>query len=172
MLASAARRASSAAARRALCTVATPSGLRYRDLHEPAADARRAAAGELVSIHYTGRLSDGAVFDTSLAAAVDRLEFGAHAGDDLKGWDRGIPVQFTLGGGEVIAGWDEGVEGMRVGGRRELVVPPALGYGEEGAGDKIPPGATLTFEVELLDVGYTPASPTAGGGSLWSRIFG
>ncbi len=95
-----------------------------------------ALAGDEISVHYTGWLDDGGQkgrkFDSSL--------------------DRGQPFQFQLGAGRVIPGWDQGVEGMRVGGRRLLVIPPELGYGASGAGGVIPPNATLIFEVELLNV--------------------
>lgn len=85
-----------------------------------------------VAVHYTGWLANGTKFDSSK--------------------DRGEPFSFTLGGGQVIAGWDMGVEGMREGGKRTLVIPPELGYGKRGAGDVIPPDATLKFEVELISV--------------------
>ena len=98
-----------------------------------------AAAGDEVSVHYTGWLYDqnaadkrGQKFDSSR--------------------DRGQPFVFLLGAGRVIRGWDEGVAGMRVGGKRELRIPADLGYGRDGAGGVIPPGASLVFEVELLDV--------------------
>lgn len=98
-----------------------------------------AAAGDEISVHYTGWLYDqnapdkrGAKFDSSR--------------------DRGQPFVFKLGTGRVIRGWDEGIEGMRPGGRRELHIPAFLGYGADGAGNVIPPGASLVFEVELLDI--------------------
>jgi len=91
-----------------------------------------AVAGKDVTVHYTGTLTDGTKFDSSL--------------------DRGNPFVFSLGAGEVIKGWDQGVAGMKVGGKRKLTIPSSLGYGDRGAGAVIPPGATLLFEVELLDV--------------------
>ena len=108
----------------------TASGLQYRD--DSAGSGTEAARGKRVSVHYTGRLDDGTKFDSSR--------------------DRNEPFAFTLGVGQVIAGWDEGVSGMRVGGKRTLVIPSALGYGPRGAGGVIPPNATLLFDVELLDV--------------------
>jgi FKBP-type peptidyl-prolyl cis-trans isomerase FkpA len=108
----------------------TPSGLRYQD--EAVGNGTTAAAGKTVSVHYTGWLPNGEKFDSSR--------------------DRNQPFGFTLGAGQVIAGWDEGVAGMKVGGRRKLVIPPDLGYGTAGAPPDIPPGATLVFDVELLDV--------------------
>ncbi len=115
--------------------VTTASGLKYEDLKQGTGDA--AKAGDLVQVHYTGWLTtDGATkgkkFDSSL--------------------DRGEPFKFKLGNGDVIKGWDEGVAGMKVGGKRRLVIPPALGYGARGAGGDIPPNATLLFEVELLKI--------------------
>jgi len=91
-----------------------------------------AVSGARVSVHYTGWLTDGTKFDSSL--------------------DRGKPFQFQIGAGQVIKGWDQGVAGMRVGGKRKLVIPPELGYGARGAGRVIPPNAVLVFEVELLAV--------------------
>jgi FKBP-type peptidyl-prolyl cis-trans isomerase len=108
----------------------TPSGLRYQDLAR--GDGREATAGKTVSVQYTGWLPNGEKFDSSR--------------------DRNEPFAFTLGAGQVIAGWDEGVAGMRVGGRRKLVIPPSLGYGTAGAPPDIPPGATLVFDVELMEV--------------------
>ncbi len=112
----------------------TDSGLQYID--QEVGDGTEAVAGVTVLVHYTGWLwVDGArgdKFDSSL--------------------DRGQPFQFDLGAGSVIGGWDEGVAGMRVGGKRELIIPPDLGYGSRGAGGVIPPNATLNFEVELLNV--------------------
>ncbi len=107
-----------------------PSGLKYVDLK--VGDGALAETGKTVSVHYTGWLTDGTKFDSSL--------------------DRGQPFSFDLGGGHVIRGWDEGVVGMRVGGKRKLTIPPDLGYGSRGGGGVIPPGATLIFDVELLGV--------------------
>ena len=106
----------------------TPSGLRYQDLETgTGAEAR---AGSSVAVHYTGWLTDGREFDSSVG---------------------GEPLVFPLGRGAVIDGWEEGVAGMRVGGKRKLVVPPSLGYGAERNGP-IPANATLVFDVELLEV--------------------
>jgi FKBP-type peptidyl-prolyl cis-trans isomerase len=91
-----------------------------------------AQAGRIVTVHYTGWLTDGTKFDSSL--------------------DRGQPFVFTLGVHEVISGWDQGVAGMKEGGKRKLTIPPEMGYGPSGAGGVIPPDATLIFEVELLQV--------------------
>jgi FKBP-type peptidyl-prolyl cis-trans isomerase FkpA len=108
----------------------TPSGLRYQDLTK--GDGPEATPGKSVQVHYTGWLPNGEKFDSSR--------------------DRNEPFSFTLGAGQVIAGWDEGVAGMKVGGRRKLVIPPDLAYGTAGAPPDIPPGATLVFDVELLAV--------------------
>jgi FKBP-type peptidyl-prolyl cis-trans isomerase len=109
----------------------TSSGLQYWDLKE--GTGATATAGKTVSVHYTGWLaSNGKKFDSSV--------------------DRGQPFMFQLGAGQVIKGWDEGVSGMKVGGKRQLRIPPELGYGARGAGGVIPPNATLIFDVELLAV--------------------
>ena len=108
----------------------TPSGLTIDDL--VVGDGAVAAAGQQVKVHYTGWLTDGTKFDSSK--------------------DRNDPFVFPLGAGRVIKGWDEGVQGMKIGGKRKLTIPPALGYGARGAGGVIPPNATLVFEVELLGV--------------------
>jgi peptidylprolyl isomerase len=110
--------------------IETASGLGYVDLVE--GTGARPRTGDTVSVHYTGWLKSGEKFDSS--------------------HDRGQPLEFAIGRGRVIKGWDEGVLSMRVGGRRKLVIPPHLGYGDRGAGRVIPPGATLVFEVELLAV--------------------
>jgi FKBP-type peptidyl-prolyl cis-trans isomerase len=110
--------------------VTMPDGLKYTD--EQVGMGAEAQPGKTAVVHYTGWLMDGTKFDSSL--------------------DRNQPFSFPLGGGQVIKGWDEGVAGMKVGGKRVLIVPPALGYGARGAGGVIPPNATLKFEVQLLDV--------------------
>jgi FKBP-type peptidyl-prolyl cis-trans isomerase len=111
-----------------------PDGLKYTDTKF--GDGATAHAGNKVSVNYTGWLynngTKGAKFDSSL--------------------DRGQPFQFTLGAHQVISGWDEGVAGMKVGGKRTLIIPPELGYGSRGAGGAIPPNATLIFDVDLLQV--------------------
>ncbi len=115
--------------------VTTESGLKYID--HVVGDGDEAVAGQPVQVHYTGWLYEngakGAKFDSS--------------------HDRNEPFGFPLGAGQVIKGWDEGVAGMRIGGKRELIIPPDLGYGARGAGAGIPPNATLVFDVELLKVG-------------------
>jgi peptidylprolyl isomerase len=108
--------------------VTTPSGLKYYDLK--VGDGPAPGKGQQVSVQYSGWLADGTLFDSS--------------------YKRGQPFSFSLGAGNVIPGWDEGVATMKVGGKRQLVIPPALGYGAQGAGSVIPPNATLIFEVELL----------------------
>ena len=104
--------------------------LQIRDIEKGTGE--EANVGETVVVHYTGWLMDGTKFDSSL--------------------DRGTPFSFTLGERRVIPGWEKGVEGMQVGGKRELIIPPDMAYGARGAGDVIPPDATLKFEIELLDV--------------------
>ena len=110
--------------------VTTATGLKYQDLK--VGTGPEAASGKIVEVHYTGWLESGTKFDSSV--------------------DRNRPLTFRLGAGDVIKGWDEGVAGMKVGGKRKLTIPPDLGYGKRGAGEVIPPGATLIFEVELLGV--------------------
>jgi len=110
--------------------VTTKSGLKYVELKEGTGPA--AKAGDKVSVHYTGWLKNGKKFDSSV--------------------DRGEPFEFELGAGKVIKGWDEGVQGIKVGGKRKLIIPPALGYGQRGAGRVIPPNSELIFEVDLLGI--------------------
>jgi len=109
--------------------VTTDSGLKYVDQKEGSGET--AKAGDMVQVHYTGWLKDGTKFDSSR--------------------DRNRPIEFQLGAGIVIKGWDEGVAGMKVGGKRKLIIPAELGYGSRGKG-RIPPNSELTFEVELLNV--------------------
>lgn len=108
----------------------TGSGLKYVDLQ--VGEGATPQKGQTVTVHYTGTLEDGTQFDSSR--------------------DRGRPFQFRIGVGQVIKGWDEGVGTMKVGGRRQLIIPPDLGYGSRGAGGVIPPNATLIFDVELLGI--------------------
>jgi peptidylprolyl isomerase len=109
-----------------------PSDLVITDVTE--GDGAEATAGSNVSVHYVGVAhSSGEEFDAS--------------------YNRGTPLQFRLGAGQVISGWDQGVQGMKVGGRRQLVIPPHLGYGDRGAGGVIAPGEKLIFVVDLLEVG-------------------
>lgn len=109
--------------------VMTASGLNYADI--VIGDGEAAIAGQKVKVHYTGWLTDGTKFDSS--------------------FDHDRPFEFPLGAGRVIKGWDEGVEGMKVGGKRLLIIPPELGYGGRAVGP-IPPNSVLKFEVELLEI--------------------
>lgn len=115
--------------------VKTSSGLQYWDIKVGTGEA--AAAGSHVKVHYTGWLDSGKKFDSTV--------------------DAHQPYSFTLGKGEVIKGWDEGIEGMKVGGKRQLRIPPELAYGEDGHAPQVPPNATLIFDVQLLAV--TPTAP-------------
>ena len=110
--------------------VITESGLQIKDL--VVGTGEQARDGAIVSVHYTGWLVDGTKFDSSV--------------------DKGTPFEFPLGQGRVIKGWDEGVATMRVGGKRELTIPPDLAYGDRSAGAIIKPGSTLVFEIELLEI--------------------
>jgi FKBP-type peptidyl-prolyl cis-trans isomerase len=109
--------------------VTTRSGLKYQDL-KPGI-GKTAARGDTVLVHYTGWLKNGKKFDSSAGKS---------------------PLEFKIGAPGIIEGWQEGVAGMKVGGKRKLIIPPELGYGADGAGDDIPPNAQLIFEVELLEV--------------------
>jgi peptidylprolyl isomerase len=110
--------------------VVTPSGLRYVDLRLGQGD--EAATGKIVEVHYVGWLEDGTRFDSSR--------------------DHDRPLTFRLGAGDALKGWDEGLVGMKVGGKRKLVIPPLLGFGKQGAGGVVPPNAVLYYEFELLGV--------------------
>ena len=110
--------------------ITTPSGLKYIELKE--GDGATPKTGQTVVVHYTGTLENGTKFDSSR--------------------DRNSPFKFKIGVGQVIKGWDEGVGTMKVGGSRQLIIPPELGYGARGAGGVIPPNATLIFDVELLAI--------------------
>jgi peptidylprolyl isomerase len=108
-----------------------PADLQVTDIWE--GDGPEAKAGDTVNVHYVGvAFSTGEEFDSS--------------------WNRGDPLEFRLGAGRVIAGWDQGIQGMRVGGRRQLVIPPGLAYGQRGAGRVIKPGETLIFVCDLVSV--------------------
>jgi peptidylprolyl isomerase len=111
----------------------TESGLQYVDIEE--GDGEEVGEGDEVTVHYTGWLEDGTRFDSS--------------------YNRGQPLTMVVGSGQVIPGWDEGLVGMKAGGKRQLRIPPDLGYGEEGAGEIIPPDATLIFDIELQSIGST-----------------
>ena len=111
-------------------TVETDSGLKYIDILVGSGSSPK--QGDKVVVHYTGTLEDGTKFDSSV--------------------DRGKPFEFTIGVGQVIRGWDEGVIDMKMGGKRKLIIPSDLAYGDRGAGKVIPPGATLIFDVELIEV--------------------
>jgi peptidylprolyl isomerase len=112
----------------------TPTGLKYTDVK--VGTGAEAVKGVFVEVHYTGWLYVNSKRDKKFDSSVDRNQ----------------PFSFQLGAHEVIAGWEEGVQGMKVGGKRELIIPPKLAYGERGAGGVIPPNATLIFEVELLRI--------------------
>jgi peptidylprolyl isomerase len=108
----------------------TASGLQFIDIEVGTGDAPQ--SGQTVEVHYTGWLADGTKFDSSL--------------------DRGQPLNFVIGAGQVIASWEEGVASMKVGGKRRLIIPPELGYGERGYPPVVPPNAQLIFDVELLAI--------------------
>jgi peptidylprolyl isomerase len=114
--------------------VKTASGLKYTDVKE--GTGQEAKKGDAVEVHYTGWLYEDGKVGKKFDSSVDRKQ----------------PFSFPLGAGRVIKGWDEGVAGMKVGGKRKLIIPPELAYGKTGAGDAIPPNATLLFEVELLKI--------------------
>ena len=107
----------------------TPSGLEYLIVEE--GKGPNPKQGQKVSVHYTGKLQDGTVFDSSQK--------------------RGVPIKFTLGIGQVIKGWDEGIALLKKGGKAQLIIPPQLAYGARGVPPRIPPNATLIFDVELVD---------------------
>merc|ERR1711881_205632 len=117
-----------------------PSGLKVEYVEVPESCDRKATNGQMLTMHYTGTLEDGTKFDSSV--------------------DRNEPFKFQIGVGQVIRGWEEGVLGMCIGEKRRLIVPPELGYGDQGAGDIIPGGATLFFDVELISTeeGPTPVN--------------
>jgi len=117
-----------------------PSGLKIEHILKPESCDKQAQNGQMLTMHYTGTLEDGTKFDSSL--------------------DRNEPFKFQIGVGQVIKGWEEGVLGMCVGEKRKLIVPPEMGYGDQGAGEIIPGGATLHFDIELLETedGPTPVN--------------
>jgi len=108
----------------------TESGLQYKVTKE--GDGPKPEKGDKVKVHYTGKLEDGTIFDSSV--------------------QRNVPFDFTIGVGQVIPGWDEGVGDMQVGESRQLIIPPGLAYGERGAANVIPPNATLIFDVDLIEI--------------------
>lgn len=122
--------------------VVTPSGL---TIIKVAPGEGAAKKGDRVWVHYTGKLADGKKFDSSRDHA-----------------ETTTGIEFTLGAGHVIKGWDEGIEGMKVGEKRTLIIPPELGYGDRGSGGVIPPKATLTFDVELAGLHQAPQQPAEG----------
>jgi FK506-binding protein 14 len=113
-----------------------PSGLKVEYTLVPETCERKAMNGQMLTMHYTGTLEDGSKFDSSV--------------------DRNEPFKFQIGVGQVIKGWEEGVLGMCIGEKRRLIVPPELGYGDQGAGEVIPGGATLYFDIELLETEEGP----------------
>ncbi|CAG0919527.1 unnamed protein product [Notodromas monacha] len=119
-----------------VCTEDAEGELKIEVLFKPETCEKKSESGAMLTMHYTGTLLDGKKFDSSV--------------------DRNQPFSFQLGVGHVIKGWDEGLTDMCVGEKRKLTIPPHLGYGDAGAGDIIPPGSTLVFETELIDVGDAP----------------
>jgi FKBP-type peptidyl-prolyl cis-trans isomerase len=116
--------------------ITTQSGLRYEILTQAPDNAQEAKKGDFVTVHYTGWLDENGTPGKKFDSSVDRNQ----------------PFQFHLGLGQVIKGWDEGVQGMKIGEKRRLIIPAAIGYGSRGAGSIIPPHATLIFDVELLNI--------------------